>query len=95
MDRQAILEEIVKFTLPPTREEDEFTLNEYRAECALAGADVSRKTASYRLERLIKKGILTKRLVLLESKWTTVYRKVDQNDKNLAGRAGGDPTTGL
>lgn len=75
MDKEAILAEVIQYTTPPRIAEDEFTVNEYRAVCSPPLP--TRETIRSRLKALVEKGLLESRIVLLKSKWVTVYRKVD------------------
>lgn len=74
-DKEAILAEVIEYTTPARIAEDEFTTNEYRAMCPPPRP--TRETIRNRLEMLVEKGMLESRIVLLKSKWVTVYRKVD------------------
>ncbi len=66
--RQAILDEIIAVTEPAKRKDYQFTRREYQ-ECT----GLTQDKAQGALERAVEAGILLREKALVDSKWTWVY----------------------
>ena len=77
-DRASILAELVELNSVPIREDDEFTTAEYGAALVAKGVLLTDEGVLYRLQKLVKDGILTTRLAFVPEKRRTcrVWRKI-------------------
>ena len=79
IDRQAILDEIIRLTAPPVLEADEFTIEQYLKRQKEQGHVVPYNTAHNRLSALVAKGVLTMRKVVYRDQERNAYRFVDDH----------------
>ena len=76
MDRDTILDEIIKYSSPDGLRSDEFTVYDYMERRRERGdVPVARITASCYLNKLVAQGKLTMRQVLVGSRWCNAYSK--------------------
>ena len=81
IDRAAILAEFIALNDVPVRQDDEFTLAEYRAGLLASGQPISDEGAKYRLRKQAEAGTLTTRLAYVPEKQRTcrVWRKIHES----------------
>ena len=72
------LDELAELIALPEREEGEYTVREIAARLSeKGGAAIDLEAVRMRLERLIRKGVMSKRMALADGKMCAVYRKVE------------------
>jgi Fic family protein len=74
MDREAILDEVIEYNAPAKLRSDEFTVHQYMERREEQGsASISPNTAIRYLNRLVERGVLTMRKVLVRGYWQNAY----------------------